>query len=165
MHPLKQCIYFRYRKNCNHPFFEVNVPLLLVVPLYDALCHSLSFVVTRCTPPLVIRSHSLSFAVTRCYSLSFVVTRCTTHCLSLHHSLSFAVTRCTTCCHSLLLVVTRCTSRLSFYKRWKQNEFKQRKDFRNSSMRLLFPCAIVCYDAPIALIRYYSKGHRHKHKK
>ena len=153
VHPLKQCIYFRYRKNCNHPFFEVNVPLLLAVPLFDALCHSLSFVVTRCTPLLVTRSHSLSFAVTR-YSLSFVVTRCTT------------------CCHSLLLVVTRCTSRLSFYKRSKQNAFKQkengfkqRKDFRNSSMRLLLPCAIVCYDAPIVLIRYYSKGHRHKHKK
>ena len=171
VHPLKQCIYFRYRKNCNHPFFEVNVPLLLAVPLFDALCHSLSFVVTRCTPLLVTRSHSLSFVVTR-YSLSFVVTRCTTHCLSLHHSLSFVVTRCTTCCHSLLLVVTRCTSRLSFYKRSKQNAFKQkengfkqRKDFRNSSMRLLLPCAIVCYDAPIVLIRYYSKGHRHKHKK
>ena len=64
-------------------------------------CHSLSFVVTRCT--------------TRCHSLSFVVTRCTTRC----HSLSFVVT-----CHSLYslyhslsLVVTRCTTRLSFYKR------------------------------------------------
>ena len=36
-------------------------------------CHSLSFVVTRCT--------------TRCHSLSFVVTRCTTRC----HSLSLDV--------------------------------------------------------------------------
>ena len=52
-------------------------------------CHSLSFVVTRCT--------------TRCHSLSFVVTRCTTRC----HSLSLVVP----------LVVTRCTTRLSFYKR------------------------------------------------
>ena len=46
-------------------------------------CHSLSFVVTRCT--------------NHCHSLSFVVTCC--H--SLYHSLSFVVTR----CHSLSLDV------------------------------------------------------------
>ena len=66
-------------------------------------CHSLSFVVTRCT--------------TRCHSLSFVVTRCTTRC----HSLSLVVPLVVTRCHSLSLVVplvvTRCTTRLSFDKR------------------------------------------------
>ena len=60
------------------------------------LCHSFSFVVTRC--------HSLY------HSLSFAVTRCTTCCHLLYHSLSFVVTR----CHSLSLVVpvgvTRCHS-------------------------------------------------------
>ena len=55
--------------------------------------------------------------VTRCHSLSFVVTRCTTRCHLLHHSLSFVITRCITHCHSLSFVVTQCTSRLSFYKR------------------------------------------------
>ena len=65
------CIYFHYRKNSNHPFFEVTVPFLLVLPLFVTRCHSLSFVVIRC--------HSLSLAVihcaTRCHSLSFVLTR------------------------------------------------------------------------------------------
>ena len=42
-------------------------------------CHSLSFVVTRCT--------------TRCHSLSFVVTRCTTRCHSLSLVVPLAVTR------------------------------------------------------------------------
>ena len=199
MHPLKQCIYFRYRKNCNHPFFEVNVPLLLVVPLFDALCHSLSFVVTRCHSLSLVVHHFLSLAVThrhllslvviRCHSLSLVVPliviRCTTRCHSLSlvvircHLLSFVVTR----CHSLPLVVPlaviRCYSlsldvplvclfindRNKMRLNKKKMGLNKRKDFRSSSMRLLFPCAIVCYDAPIVLIRYYSKGDRHKHKK
>ena len=84
-------------------------------------CHSLSFVVTRCTT----RCHSLSFVVplvvthctTRCHSLyhslPLLVTRCTTRC----HSLSFVVTRCHSLYHSLSLVVTRCTTRLSCYER------------------------------------------------
>ena len=72
------CIYFHYRKNSNHPFFEVTVPFLLVLPLFVTRCHSLSFVVIRC--------HSLSLAVihcaTRCHSLSFVLTRGHSMCLS-----------------------------------------------------------------------------------
>ena len=112
IHLLKQCIYFRYRKNCNHPFFEVNVSFLLVVPLFVTRCQSLSFVVTCChllllvVPLVVTRCHSLSFAVTRCHSLSLVIPVVAICC----HSLSFVVTRCTTRCHSLSFAVTRCHS-------------------------------------------------------
>ena len=99
IHLLKQCIYFRYRKNCNHPFFEVNASFSLVAPFFVTRCQSLSFAVPYChllslvVPLFVIRCHSLSFAVTRCYSLSLAVR----------------------------LVVTRCTSRLSFYRRCVSN--------------------------------------------
>ena len=93
IHLLKYCVYFCYRKNCNHPFFEVNVSFLLVVPLFVTRCQSLSFVVTRCATCC----HSLSFIVICCHSLSFVATRCTTFC----HSLSLVAIR----CHSLLLDV------------------------------------------------------------
>ena len=89
IHPLKWCVYFRYRKNCNHPFFEVNVPFLVVVPLFVTRCHSLSFIVTRCTT----RCHSLSLVV------PFVVSGCTTRCHLLYHSLLLVVIR----CHSLSL--------------------------------------------------------------
>ena len=63
-------------------------------------CHSLSFVVIRCT--------LLSFADTRCHSLSFVVTRCTSNSLVLIqcHLLPFVVTRCITRCYSLSLDVS-----------------------------------------------------------
>ena len=102
IHPLKYCIYFCYRKNCNHPFFEVTVPFLHVVPLFVTHCHSLSFAVSRC--------HSLSLAVTRCitrfHSLSLTVICC--------HSLSFVVTRCTIRCHSLSLVVPLVVNRCHF---------------------------------------------------
>ena len=73
IHLLKYCVYFCYRKNCNHPFFEVNVSFLLVVPLFVTRCQSLSFVVTRCATCCP----SLSFIVICCHSLSFVVTQCT----------------------------------------------------------------------------------------
>ena len=82
IHPLKQCIYFRYRKSCNHPFFEVNVSFLLVVPLFVTRCHSLSFAVIRChslsldVPLVVIRCHSLSLVVTRCTSRLSIYKRC-----------------------------------------------------------------------------------------
>ena len=99
IHPLKQCVYFRYRKNCNHPFFEVNVPFLVVVPLFVTRCHSLSFAVTLCpslslvVPLVVIRCHWLYHSLLLVVPL--VVTCCTTRC----YSLSFAVTR----CHSMNL--------------------------------------------------------------
>ena len=47
----------------------------------------------------------------------FVVIRCTPRC----HSLSLAVTCSHSFLHSLSLATTRCTTRLSFYKRTKQN--------------------------------------------
>ena len=67
------------------------------------LCHSLTLVV----PLVVIPCLSLSLFVIYCHSLSFVVTRCTTivchslsfvvaGCVSLHQSLSLFVTRCAT---------------------------------------------------------------------
>ena len=68
-HPLKYCIYFRYSKNCNHPFFEVNVSFLLVVPLFVTRCHSLSFAVIRCHSLY----HSSSFVVILCHWLSLDV--------------------------------------------------------------------------------------------
>ena len=49
---------------------------------------------------VVICCHSLSFVVTRC------TTRCTTRCYSLYHSLSLVVIRCTSRCHSLSLDVS-----------------------------------------------------------
>ena len=56
-----------------------------------------------------------------CHSLPFVVIRCTTRCHSLYHSLSLVASRCHSLYHSLSLyaplVVTLCTTRLSFYKR------------------------------------------------
>ena len=113
IHLLKQCIYFRYRKNCNHPFFEVNASFSLVAPFFVTRCQSLSFAVPYChllslvVPLFVIRCHSLSFAVTRCHSL--------------YHSLPFVVTRCYSLSLAVRLVVTRCTSRLSFYRRCVSN--------------------------------------------
>ena len=108
-HPSLEVVYlFCYRKNGNHPFFEVYCAVFIRCTTF---CHSLSLIVICChsLPLVVIRCHSLyhslSFVVPlvviRCHSLSFVVTRCTTRC----HSLSFVVTRCTTRCHSLSLDV------------------------------------------------------------
>ena len=130
-HPsLKQCVYFRYIKNCNHSLFEINVSFLLVVPLLSLAvnyCHLLSLVVICCH----LLYHLLSLAVIHCHLLSLVVpvvaicyhllSLVVIRCHSLYHSLSFVVTRCTTRCHSLSLVVTQCTSRLSFYKRCVNN--------------------------------------------
>ena len=101
IHLLKYCVYFCHRKNCNHPFFGVNVSFLLVV-LFVTRCQSLSFVVTRCATCC----HSLSFIVICCHSLSFVVTRYTSRC----HLLSLVVTRCHSLYHSLSIVVIRCHS-------------------------------------------------------
>ena len=42
------------------------------------------------------KQEKLTQMVTRCHSLSFVVTRCTTRCHSLYHSLSLVITLCTT---------------------------------------------------------------------
>ena len=112
IHPLKWCVYFRYRKNCNHPFFEVNVffySLYHFSSLAVNDCHLLSLVVICCHS----FCHLLSLAVIHCHLLSLVVIRC--H--SLYHFLPFVVTR---CC-SLSLVVTRCTCRLSFYKQCVSN--------------------------------------------
>ena len=97
-HPSLEVVCLFYRKYCNHPFSEVNVSFLLVVPLFVSRCQSLSFVVTRCATCC----HSLSFIVICCHSLSFVVTCCTSRC----HLLSLVVSR----CHSLLFAVTRCHS-------------------------------------------------------
>ena len=108
-------MYFCYRKNCNHPFFEVNVSFLLVVSLFFTRCQSLSFVVTQCNlfslvvPLVATRCHSLSFVP----FVPFVVTR--------RHSLSLVVPLVVTRCQSLSLVVIQCTSRLSFYKRCVNN--------------------------------------------
>ena len=55
----------------------------------DTRCHSLSFVVTRCTT----RWHSLSFVVTLCTPLSLVGIRC--------HSLSIFCFRCCFCMHNI----------------------------------------------------------------
>ena len=74
------------------------------------LCHSFSFVVTRCTTCC----HSLSLVVTRCHSLYHSLSLAVISYHPLYHSLSGVVTRCTTRCHSLS---TRCSTRLSFYKR------------------------------------------------
>ena len=97
------------------------------------LCHSLSFVVTRCTTCC----HSLSLVVirctTRCHSLSLVITRCTTRC----QALSLVVIRCTTRCHSLS---TWCTTRLSFYKRCIQQPFSYLRCF---CIKLLVRCLTV----------------------
>ena len=97
------------------------------------LCHSLSFVVTRCTTCC----HSLSLVVirctTRCHSLSLVITRCTTRC----QALSLVVIRCTARCHSLS---TRCTTRLSFYKRCIQQSFSYLRCF---CIKLLVRCLTV----------------------
>ena len=127
IHLLKYCVYFCYRKNCNHPFFEVNVSFLLVVPLLPLAvnhCHLLSLVVICCH----LLYHLLSLAVIHCCLLSLVVIRCHSY-----HLLPFVVTRCyllslvvplvVARCHSLSLVVTRCTSHLSFYKRCVNNKF------------------------------------------
>ena len=102
IHLLKYCVYFCYGKNCNHPFFEVNVSFLLVVPRFVTHCQSLLFVVTRCAASCL----SLSFIVICCHSLSFVVTRYTSRC----HLLSLVVIRCHSLYHSLSLVVIRCHS-------------------------------------------------------
>ena len=132
-------------------------------------CHSLSLVVHYSLSLAVTHCHLLSLVVIRCHSLSLVVPliviRCTTHC----HSLSLVVPLVVIRCYSLSLDVPLVCLFINDRNKMRLNKKKmglnKRKDFRNSSMRLLFPCAIVCYDAPIVLIRYYSKGRRHKHKK
>ena len=112
-------MHFCYRKNCNHPFFEVKMSFLFVVPLFVTHCQSLSFVVTQydlfslVVPLVVTRCHSLSFAVSGCHLLLLVEPLVAIRC----HSLSLVVPLLVTRCHSMSLVVTQCTSRLSFYKR------------------------------------------------
>ena len=103
----------------------LSLVVSLVVPLVVTRCHSLPFVVTRCTTRchslwlIVIHCHplyhSLSLVATPCHSLSLIVPLVITHC----------TTRCFTCCYSLLsFVVTRSTTRLSFYK-WSTQTVKK----------------------------------------
>ena len=63
------------------------------------------------------KKEELAEMATLCHSLSFIVTRCTTRFHSLYHSLSLVVIRCHSMYYSLFFVVIRCTTHLSFYKR------------------------------------------------
>ena len=63
------------------------------------------------------KKEELAEMATLCHSLSFIVTRCTTRFHSLYHSLSLVVIRCHSMYYSLFFVVIRCTTDLSFYKR------------------------------------------------
>ena len=65
-HPSLEVVYlFSLQKELQLSIFEVNLPVLLVVPLFVSRCHSLSFAVTRCHLLLI----TVPIVVTRCYSM------------------------------------------------------------------------------------------------
>ena len=76
-----------------------------VIRVKTTLFYFLSLVFIRCTTHCHSVSVAVIVGI-HCHSLSFVVTRCTTCCHLLYHSLSFVVTCCTTHCHSFSLDVS-----------------------------------------------------------
>ena len=85
-------VYLFNHTSWSHPSFEVVVSVFVIERM--SIIHSLKWTVPF---PFVVPLLSLSVTIAiNCHSLSFVVTRCTTRYHSLYHSLSFVVIWCTT---------------------------------------------------------------------
>ena len=96
-------IYWFNHSNGNHPSFEEVAYLFLSWKWWQS---SILWSVLCCFHPLYHCSHSLPPIVIRCHSLSLAVTCCTNR----YHSLSLVVIRCHSLYHLFSLAVIRCHS-------------------------------------------------------